>query len=665
MEYVDGQTLRAMLTGEPLPAKKLLKLPTQMADGLAKAHAAGIVHRDLKPENLMVTNDGFVKILDFGLAKLMPEPSEIDPEMATKTKETREGVVLGTVQYMSPEQAAGRPVDYRSDQFSFGSILYEMATGKHAFSRETMTETLAAVMRDEPESVSLSNSHAPAQLGHIISRCLEKEPGQRYDSTRDLARELEGVESASQAASPTASRLPVAGIVGVGLVAILVVMIAALFTGDVRDWIAGGSDAPQIESIAVLPLDNLSGDPEQDYFVDGMTEASIANLAKISALKVISRTSAMRYQGSDKPLPDIARELGVDAVIEGSAMRVGDRVRITAQLIEAATDQHLWAESYERDLTDILALQGEVARTIAEEIQVKLTSLEDAFLASDRPVNPEAHEAYLRGRHFLERATFFRREDFDTVLDYFQKALEKDPNYAPAYAGLADIYRFLGGSGYSPEKEMLPKAREAALKALELDESLAEAHLSLCNIKRSYDWDWVGARRECDRAVELSPGSAEARLRRSFLLSNEGRVDEATAEVERALELDPLNLRISVQAGHCFILQHQYQRAKSEYLSVLELDPRRFLPLYGLATVYILMEEYDEGVMELRKAFSLIGLDDEVALLERSYPEFGLTGAMRRLAEWIVENSVPAPGIAITLPGSTPSPASTMTPSSG
>ena len=345
--------------------------------------------------------------------------------MATKTKETREGVVLGTVQYMSPEQAAGRPVDYRSDQFSFGSILYEMATGKHAFSRETMTETLAAVMRDEPESVSLSNSHAPAQLGHIISRCLEKEPGQRYDSTRDLARELEGVESASQAASPTASRLPVAGIVGVGLVAILVVMIAALFTGDVRDWIAGGSDAPQIESIAVLTLDNLSGDPEQDYFVDGMTEALIANLAKISALKVISRTSAMRYQGSDKPLPDIARELGVDAVIEGSAMRVGDRVRITAQLIEAATDQHLWAESYERDLTDILALQGEVARTIAEEIQVKLTSLEDAFLASDRPVNPEAHEAYLRGRHFLERATFFRREDFDTVLDYFQKALEK------------------------------------------------------------------------------------------------------------------------------------------------------------------------------------------------------------------------------------------------
>jgi TolB-like protein/DNA-binding winged helix-turn-helix (wHTH) protein/Flp pilus assembly protein TadD len=446
-----------------------------------------------------------------------------------------------------------------------------------------------------------------------------------------------------QVTSPThrARRRPWVALALVGAVAAFLAVATYLDVGGLKRRLTGGATPGRIESIAVLPLDNLSGDPEQDYFADAMTEALIADLAKISALKIISRTSAMRYKGSDKPLPDIARELGVDAIIEGSALRVGDRVRITAQLIEAATDQHLWAGSYERDLTDILALQREVARSIAQEIQVELTSQEDILFAGARPVNPEAHEAYLRGRHFLERGSLLR-EDLDTVLDYFQKALKIDPGYAPAYAGLADFYIKLGNSGYSTVKEIAPKAREAALKALELDESLAEAHDSLCCIRR-YDFDWAGAQRECDRALELSPGSAEARLGRSILLSWEGRADEATAEVERALELDPLNLRVREHAGWLFELQHQYQRAQSEYLSVLELNPRRLLPHYRLAGIYILMEDYDKGVMELKKAFSLVGFDDEVALLERSYPELGFTGAMRRLAEWIVENSVPAP----------------------
>jgi len=640
MEYVEGKTLREILGGEPLPTKKLLKLSTQIADGLAKAHSAGIVHRDLKPENLMVTDDGLVKILDFGLAKLMPRSTDMGSDVATVTKATREGAILGTTAYMSPEQAAGRPVDYHSDQFSFGSILYEMATGRTAFSRETVTETLAAVMRDEPEPASVHNPQVPAQLTHVIGRCLEKEPKQRYDSTRDLARELEGVEgvsTGSHAALPTSSRLPVGGIVGVGLVAILAAIIAALFTGDVQEWIAGDSSSPNIESIAVLPLENLSGDPEQEYFADGMTEALITDLSKIGALKVISRTSAMRYKGSDKPLPDIARELGVDAVVEGSVLRVEDRVRITAQLIEAATDQHLWAESYERDLRDVLALQSEVARTIAKEIQITLTPQEEARLASARPVDPEAYETYLLGRSYWNK---HGEEDQKKAVEYFERAIDQDPDYATAYSGLADAYTMLGFWGIIPPAEAIPKARAAVQRALELDDTLAEAHTPLGLIKFHFDWEWSAAEAEFRRALELNPSYALAHDWYAVYLAAVGRLDEALAEMERAKELDPLSVRINSALAFQFRLSRQYDRSIEQAQKTLEMDPGHWLAQEALATAYR-AKGLDEQVVHeaYRKQYVLAGDSERVEAMDRGYAESGPQGAVCEAAEMLVARS--------------------------
>jgi non-specific serine/threonine protein kinase len=346
MELVDGKTLRALMAGR-LSTMKLLAIATQIADGLAAAHAAGIVHRDLKPENVMVREDGLVKILDFGLAKPTLASGDVDSQMLTMSRTTRAGVILGTVQYMSPEQAAARPMDSRSDQFSFGAVLYEMATGKMPFKRETMPQTLAAILEDEPRPMRRLNEEIPGQLEAIVERCLSKSADERYESTRELVEELKTVPETSS----TTERLP-------------------------------GARSETVDSIAVLPFRNLSGDPGQEYLADGITEALIIDLAKVGALKVISRTSVMTYKGTEKPLPKIARELNIDTVVEGSAVRAGDRVRITAQLIHAETDRLMWAESYERDFKDLLLVQSEVTRAITGEIRVVVTPEETTRLAA-------------------------------------------------------------------------------------------------------------------------------------------------------------------------------------------------------------------------------------------------------------------------------------------
>ncbi len=383
MECVDGQSLRKLFENGPLPTKKLIKIATQTAEGLAKAHAAGIVHRDLKPENIMVTDDGYVKIIDFGLAKLRPGGSELDSERSTLDQiETYDGVVLGTVGYMSPEQVKGQAADFRSDQFSLGVVLYEAATGRRPFSAGSVAETFSAVLKEEPAPITESSARVPATLARVIERCLAKAPEERYDSTRDLVIQLEDLGADARARGGRAKGRLAAGAASIGLLAVLLTVFYWL--GNPRE--PGGTGLPRVESVAVLPLDNLSGDPEQEYFVAGMHEALITVLSKIGALKVISRTSVMRFQETNKSLPEIARELGVEAVIEGSVLRAGDRVRITAQLVHGATDEHLWAESYERDLEDVLTLQREVARAIAEEIQVTLTPEEKVRLAEAPPV---------------------------------------------------------------------------------------------------------------------------------------------------------------------------------------------------------------------------------------------------------------------------------------
>ncbi len=641
MELVEGKTLREMLSAGPLPTKKLLLLASQIAEGLAKAHSAGIVHRDLKPENIMITGDGFVKILDFGLAKLTADlprrsrgegGSNADSEMATMEKGgTTPGVVMGTAGYMSPEQAKGQAVDFRADQFAFGAILYEMVSGKRAFHRETGAETISAVLRDEPQPLADTHPNLSPHLRAIVERCLAKDAEDRYAATSDLAKDLKGISnSPAGTPRPRSRRMAIAGVL-IGVLGLLV----GLYMGGLLDR-SPDSTSPRIESLVVLPLDNLSGDPDQEYFADGMTEVLTSDLAKISAIKVISRTSAMRYKGTDKPLPEIARELNVEGVVEGSVMRAGDRVRITAQLIEAGTDQHVWSESYERDLREVLTLQSEVARAIAQEIKVKLTAQEVTLLSRDRPVNSEAHEAYLRGRYHVEKAS---PEEVQKAIGYFQRAIEIDPSYAGGYSGLAFAYLYLAGWGYSPPGDAMAKAEEAALKAVELDDTDASARTTLGFVRWSA-LDWAAAEQEFRKAIELNPGDAEAHGSYGLYLKSIGQQDEGLAEAKRALELDPLSLRVSADLATHLIHLGRYDEAIEQSMKMLELAPDFHRPQTTLALAYRQKGMDKEAFEAGKKAVSVMFGDTRVAeAMDQGYAKSGLQGARLALAQELAERS--------------------------
>jgi len=538
LEFVPGESLARTLRNGPLPESRARAIALDVTEGLQSAHEKGIVHRDLKPGNVVITPRGQAKVLDFGLARVMPEAA--DP---TQSAISGPAALVGTVPYMSPEQVRDGRVDASSDLYALGALLFEMTAGRRPFVGEDTLSVLYQIVHEPAPLLRVLRPGLSAELEGIVARCLEKAPLRRFSDAGALLRALRGESS-------DVSR----GLAGA----------TSTFAGGTPESGRG------IRSLVVLPFENRSGDPSQEFFADGMTDALIADLAQIAALRVISRTSAMRYKGTRTPLSEIARELRVDGVVEGSALRAGDRVRITVQLVDVVNDQSLWAKSYDRGLTDILALQSEVAHAIADEIRIQVTPDERARLRSKGTVNPAAHIACLQGSFLWNR---FTGESVKEAIRRFEEALAIDPNYAAAYAGLADSYIMLANHHILPPREGYSLGRKAAERGLAIDESLAELHTSLGWIHRLFDWDWPAAERECLRTIELNPGYAFGRSRYALLLSGMGRHDEAVAEAQRAHELDPLNLLTFTVVGDTLFYARRFDRSVAAYRKCLELDP--------------------------------------------------------------------------------------------
>ena len=594
MELVKGRTLASIIPLGGLPSETALRYGVEIADALAHAHRQGVVHRDLKSANIVITPEGHAKVLDFGLAKR----STVSPESMTVAQAvTQPGVAVGTPAYMSPEVLAGGNADERSDVWALGVILHEMCSGERPFSGGAPATLAASILKEPPSA--LAPTVAPAVRG-IVNRCLAKEPAQRYQSASEVRAALETAGVESQVAGVAAhARGRTRSWPRVGLTAAALVVAIAL---GVFLWQREPPPSGRIESLAVLPLENLSGDPEQDYFADGMTEQLTADLSRLGRLRVISRTSVMQYQKARKPLTEIARELKVDGVVEGSIVRIGDKVRITAKLVRATrNEENLWAQSYERDLHDILALQGEVARAIAAEIDISLTPQEAARLATGRRIDPTAHQQFLLGRYHFNRGI---EEGLRKAVSHFEQAIRRDPAYADAYAGLAETYIALS-SNYDRPRDTIPLAKAAALNALKIDDSLADAHAHLGFIHFFYDWDAKAAEREFARAIQINPNLASARIQRAGYYLAVGKPRDAVAELRLALQLDPLSLRTHALGTIYLVFAREYDEAIQLARNALELEPRFGVAIGFQGLAYAEQGRFKEAIANLEKAAEL------------------------------------------------------------
>jgi serine/threonine-protein kinase len=636
MPCYEGASLQEMIKGGPLALAEAIGIASQVARGLAKAHEKGIIHRDVKPGNILVTSDGLAKVVDFGLAKL-----------ATQARLTRLGTTVGTVMYMSPEQARSEEVDERSDIWSLGAVLYEMVTGRPPFEGEHEQAIIYSILNQTPEPLARLLPGAPRDLERILMKALAKSPDERYLRMSELAADLDILKNGSHQeakAQAVPARRALRPRVWIGLAAFAAVAITAIILG--RPYFSKPHEKP-ITSIAVLPLRNLSADPEQEYFSDGMTEAIIKELSQIKALRVISRTSAMRYKNTDKTIPQIAHELGVDAVVEGSVLRADHDVRITAQLIAADPERHLWAQDFTRSLENVLLLQSEVAQAIAGEIKIAVTPNERERIAQARRVDPEAHEAYLKGEYFVNKAV---PADVYKGMQYFQQAIDRDSTYAPGYAGLAKAYDYLLGLVVLSPREGYPKVKMYAEKALALDPTLAIGVGLIADVKYNYDWDVKGAEVYYKRALELNPNLADLHLNYGWFLAGQGRFDAGIAEIRQARQLDPLSVVMTQQLAQIYAVAGQYDSALTYAQRAAEIDSTFALIAMTRCTVYLGQGAYDKAIEEAQEVISLGTGSRGFRDLAVAYALSGQTDKARdtlaKLLEWMNDRYFSSVGVA-------------------
>jgi eukaryotic-like serine/threonine-protein kinase len=633
-EFIDGETLRERMTKTRVKLTEALDIAIQVASALSAAHAAGIVHRDIKPENIMVRRDGYVKVLDFGLAKLTEHHSAGNE--ATTMVNTDPGVIMGTVSYMSPEQARGLTLDARTDIWSLGVVLYEMVAGRVPFEGATPTDAIISIAEREPAHLARHVPEVPVQLERIVRKALAKEREERYQTVKDLGldlkslgRELEievelersvtpelrggksetggiraDVETVNQpAAAPTSSAQYLVGEVkrhklGVGMIlATLLVAIAAVayFAYFPR------RDKEAITSIAVLPFVNASNNPDAEYLSDGISESLINSLSQLPQLKVIARSSSFKFKGKSAEPQEVAQALNVRAILTGRVIQVGDQLQISAELVDTRDGTQVWGEQYNRKATDLLATQAEISREIAERLRLKLTNTEQQQLAKRSTTNPEAYELLLRGRFYQSKGGL---EGRTKAIQYFSHAVELDPKYALAYAELAATYNGLIASASVDPQVIRPKAQAAVEKALQLDETLPEAHLALGTLRFNY-WEWSAAGREYKRAIELNPSFSRAYAVYSNYLSSMGRHDQATAEARRARELDPLSTAVNWRIGAVLFNARRYDEAIEQLKKTLELDPNFPLTHVWLAYAYGAKGQYAQAIAEYKEVIRL------------------------------------------------------------
>lgn len=635
MELLEGQTLKDALRAGPLELAALLDMGTQVADALEAAHANGIIHRDVKPGNIFLTKRGPVKILDFGLAKLTP--GHLVPAEDCADPLTRAGVLPGTTPYMSPEQIRGEELDGRSDLFSVGTVLYESATGKKPFAGKNAITTMDLILRSRPAPPSGISPNLPSDFDDICVRALEKSAASRYQKGGDIRDDLHAIRLRLEA-RPDALAVPPREravrprrprMLALAVALVLFAILAAV--GAYRFWSTpkGPATAAEVRSLAVLPFKPLVNTSGDEVLEMGMADTLITKLSSIGEIAVRPVVAVRNYKDPGQNPASIGRELGVDAVLDGSIQHVGDRVRVTVRLVRVSDGKQLWSSKFDQKFDDIFAVQDSISEDVAGELALKITSQERELLAKRYTVDPEAYELYLKGSFFWNKRT---REGTRRAIEYFQQALDRDPNYAQAYVGIADCYQVMPIMGDVPSKEAFPKAKEAALKALDIDPRLAEAHAAAGYIKFFFDWDWEGSRKDYQRALQLDPNSPRAHWGFAILLSSLGQHKEALAEVDQALRLDPLSLLVGALKGQFLFHARRFPESADTLHKTLEVDPSFWIAQINLGKTYQAEGRAEEAIEAFRKAGELSGgVTEAISLASYTYAVSGQRGEAERM----------------------------------